>query len=173
MPLPPKFASKLGSESSESSEGGSSASGEEAAAAAPTTLANADPAPEELAALGFDGARPLAGAIPEPEPGATWEWGTSRRGEDAAQPDAADRVATQAAAASVEALALAAQAEAARRRAEALGSGRGGGGAAALGPDGKPLSYRQREKRKRDAGMQNGHKNYVEEEKRVAREMDG
>eukprot|EP00656_Telonema_subtile_P003443 TRINITY_DN11576_c0_g1_i3.p1 TRINITY_DN11576_c0_g1~~TRINITY_DN11576_c0_g1_i3.p1 ORF type:complete len:130 (+),score=19.41 TRINITY_DN11576_c0_g1_i3:99-488(+) len=34
-------------------------------------------------------------------------------------------------------------------------------------------SFNQKEKRKRDLGMQSGHKNYVEEEKRVLRQSGG
>eukprot|EP01025_Chloroclados_australasicus_P022856 TRINITY_DN23393_c0_g1_i1.p1 TRINITY_DN23393_c0_g1~~TRINITY_DN23393_c0_g1_i1.p1 ORF type:complete len:171 (+),score=26.42 TRINITY_DN23393_c0_g1_i1:349-861(+) len=35
----------------------------------------------------------------------------------------------------------------------------------------KKLSFKEKEKRKRDAGMQASSKNYVEEEKRIAREL--
>lgn len=187
--MPPKFASNLGSGSDSESGGGTSSSssggseggragrggGRRDGAKPNARPACAEPTPDELAALGFDGGRPLAGAVPEPtDPGATaWEWGTTRRAGDAAPPDDADRAATVAAAAAIDDVALVAAAEAARRRAEALGAGSRGGGGGGVGPDGKPLlSHKQREKRKRDAGMQGGgHKNYVEEEKRVAREM--
>jgi hypothetical protein len=121
----------------------------------------ADPAPEELEALGFDGAAPLSGTVPEPEPGSNcWAWGTAAArdgGPAAGAPD--DRAATVAAAAAMDAVAL----ETAAARAAAL-----------AGKDDKKasLNFKQREKRKRDAGQQaGGHKNYVEEEKRVAREM--
>ena len=161
--MPPKAFADLGVDS-----GGESSSDEEEgspkAGHAPTQPAPlSDPAPEDLAALGFDGAARLADTVPEPGPTANWAWGTaaSRDAAGAAAKVAAasDRDATLAAAAAVDAVAL----EAARARAESL-SRRDGG-------DKKGLSFKQREKRKRDAGMQGGHKSTVEEEKRVAREM--
>jgi len=165
--MPPKVFADLDVDGS--GESGSSSDEEEGsqranARKAPANLA--DPAPEELAALGFDGAAPLVGTVPEPEPAANWAWGTAAArdasgGAATAAAPPEDRKATLAAASAIDAVAL----EAARARAEALSRRDGADGK-------KALNFKQREKRKRDAGMQGGgHKSVVEEEKRVAREM--
>jgi hypothetical protein len=155
--------------SSSGSEGGSPRPAAKKAGAARATALD-DPAPEALAALGYGGpAAPLAATVPEPpavEP-VSWAWGTARDpagGGGAADADddpAADRAHTAAAAAAMAGVAEAAVA-ARRAAADAHAEQRGRG---------EPLTFAQREKRKRAA--RGAHKNYVEEEKRVARQIGG
>eukprot|EP00658_Telonema_sp_P-2_P072980 TRINITY_DN6204_c0_g1_i1.p1 TRINITY_DN6204_c0_g1~~TRINITY_DN6204_c0_g1_i1.p1 ORF type:complete len:228 (-),score=72.91 TRINITY_DN6204_c0_g1_i1:283-966(-) len=60
-----------------------------------------------------------------------------------------------------------------RNQNASVGKGKGGGkGGDHKNPKGQ-MSFNQKEKRKRDMGMQSRHKNYVEEEKRVLRNQGG
>ncbi|KAK9821377.1 hypothetical protein WJX74_005644 [Apatococcus lobatus] len=124
-----------------------------------------DPDPEALEAAGFKSG-PSVLHVPEPTGESSWDWAKGQEG-DAAEPESIEeRERTrQAANAGVEEATrkAAAAAEQAKREKleekleqQELARRRG-------------LSFQQREKRKRELGQAKKDKNYVEEEKRLAR----
>ncbi|KAK9822371.1 hypothetical protein WJX81_003134 [Elliptochloris bilobata] len=130
----------------------------------------AEPAPEELEHLGYRSG-PSILFVPEPkaEPGSSnWEWGQgdADKAAEVEEESRAERERTREAAGSgledAARLMRKAQQQALELKEQAREEQR------KLAHE-RRLTFKQKEKRKRDLGMQGGGRNYIEEEKRVAR----